>query len=160
MKLSTKGRYAVTAMVDLAYYSKSGSVKILEIAERQELPVPYLEQIFAKLKRADLVDSIRGPSGGYTLNRKPQDISIADIILAVEEPVRITKCQGDHSAPCRIDKTQCLTHDLWQGLETNIQTYLENITLLDIVEGRVKGIQTFMTSSMPLSLEQKRTHYA
>ena len=156
MKLNAKGRYAVTAMVDLAYYSKMGSVKSAEIAERQELPVPYLEQIFAKLKRATLVESVRGPSGGYTLSRHPADISVVDIIHAVEEPVRITKCKGDHTAPCRIDKTQCLTHDLWEGLGTTIQTYLEGVTLQAILDGRVKPQPTFIDHFR----QQKGVHHA
>lgn len=157
MKLNAKGRYAVTAMVDLAYYSKTCSVKIAEIAERQELPVPYLEQIFAKLKRATLVDSVRGPSGGYTLSRPATSISVVDIIHAVEEPVRITKCKGDHTTPCRVDKTQCLTHDLWEGLGATIQTYLEGVSLQSILDRQVKPLPSFLDQ---YPQPQKRVHHA
>jgi Rrf2 family iron-sulfur cluster assembly transcriptional regulator len=137
MILSTKGRYAVMAMVDLAAQKTSGPVTLAAIAERQEIPLAYLEQIFAKLKRAGIVSSVRGPGGGYKLGKPVDMLTIAEIVLASEESIKMTRCDGEIKA-CMASKTQCLTHDLWQGLGEQIQNYLGTLTLEDVVARRVK----------------------
>ena len=138
MILSTKGRYAVMAMVDLARQPAAAPVPLAAIAERQEIPLAYLEQIFARLKRADLVSSVRGPGGGYKLARTATTTSIADIIHASEEEMKMTRCETHSHTGCMASKERCLTHDLWEGLSTHIQTYLEGITLADICARRLK----------------------
>lgn len=138
MMLSTKGRYAVMAMVDLARESKASPVTLAAIAERQNIPLAYLEQIFARLKRAGVVDSVRGPGGGYRLASTACRTSIADIVLAADEQITMTRCGGDGKPGCMsANKTRCLTHDLWEGLGQHIHTYLDNITLADVCEGRM-----------------------
>ncbi len=141
MKLSTKGRYAVMAMVDLAYHSGGRPVALADIAERQEISLSYLEQLFAKLRRGSLVKSVRGPGGGYLLARKPVDTRVSDIILAVDEPIRATRCTVGSSAGCRHDKSRCLTHDLWEELGNHIHVYLRSVSLADICEKRVLARQ-------------------
>jgi Rrf2 family iron-sulfur cluster assembly transcriptional regulator len=136
MILSTKGRYAVMAMVDLAARKAQGPVTLAAISERQEIPLAYLEQIFAKLKRMGLVTSVRGPGGGYALSAPAGEISIARIVLASEEPIKMTRCGGEVKA-CMSDKTRCLTHDLWEGLSEHIHSYLDNITLADVCARRI-----------------------
>ena len=139
MRLSTKGRYAVMAMVDLAKHSKGHPVALAEIADRQEISLSYLEQLFAKLREGGLVKSVRGPGGGYLLAH-PQDVMrISDIILAVDEPIRTTRCAANSQTGCRVNKTRCLTHDLWEELGNQIHTYLSSVTLADVIEDRVRG---------------------
>ena len=121
MKLSTKGRYAVMALVDLASQSDGRPVALADIAERQEISLSYLEQLFAKLRRGGLVRSVRGPGGGYLLARAADDTRISDAILAVDEPIRATRCKSGSSAGCRANKSRCLTHDLWEELGNQIQ---------------------------------------
>ena len=131
MKLTTKGRYAVTAMMELALHkSVDGYVALKKIAEHQEISVAYLEQIFAKLKAKGLVDSARGPSGGYRLSKSPQDISVYQIVNAVGEPVDITRCHGREN--CQ-DGEICLTHELWNDLSKQILSFLDALKLGDIV---------------------------
>lgn len=137
MKLGTKGHYAVTAMVDIAYHGADAPVTLAQIAERQGLSVCYLEQLFAKLRRAELVNSVRGPGGGYVLARCPKTTTIAAIIDAVEENVRVTRCDGSADEPCRLDRTRCLTHDLWEALSSTINGFLERVTLRDVCERRL-----------------------
>jgi Rrf2 family iron-sulfur cluster assembly transcriptional regulator len=132
MILSTKGRYAVMAMVDLAVQQSDTPITLAQIADRQEIPLAYLEQLFARLKRAGLVDSVRGPKGGYLLNRAPEDISIAEIILASDESLEMTRCGSEAEEGCMSPKTRCLTHDLWEGLTIHIRDYLQSITLGDV----------------------------
>jgi Rrf2 family iron-sulfur cluster assembly transcriptional regulator len=136
MRLSTKGRYAVMAMVDLAKCGACGPVVLADIATRQEISLSYLEQLFAKLRQAKLVKSVRGPGGGYLLARKSSQTVIAEIILAVDEPIRATRCAIE-SHGCHGAKGRCLTHDLWEELGNQIQNYLSSVTLADVVEGRV-----------------------
>ena len=136
MILSTKGRYAVMAMVDLAAQKTAGPVTLAAISERQEIPLAYLEQIFAKLKRGGLVTSVRGPGGGYALAAPADEITIARIILASEEPMKMTRCGGEVKA-CMATKARCLTHDLWEGLGEQIQHYLGSITLADVCARRI-----------------------
>lgn len=129
MKLTTKGRYAVTAMLDLALHNNGQPVSLAEISERQDISLSYLEQLFSKLRRAGLVLSMRGPGGGYQLNSEPNEISISDIILAVDEHVDATRCGG--MADCQ-DNKRCLTHDLWMDLSNQIRLFLSEITLADM----------------------------
>lgn len=137
MILSTKGRYAVMAMVELATYDPSKPITLAMIAERQDIPLAYLEQIFAKLKKAGLVDSMRGPGGGYRLARTAAQTCVADIVRASEESLEMTRCGGPHKSGCIAPKTRCLTHDLWQGLTQHINDYLSSITLADVCENNL-----------------------
>lgn len=137
MKLSTKGRYAVMAMVDLACQSKGHPVALADIAERQEISLSYLEQLFAKLRRSGLVKSVRGPGGGYLLAHAPQDMRIGDIVLAVDEPLRVTRCSPGSPVGCKANKSRCLTHDLWEELGYQIQLFLSLVTLADVVDRRI-----------------------
>lgn len=139
MKLSTKGRYAVMALVDLAANSEGKPVSLADIAERQEISLSYLEQLFAKLRRGSLVKSVRGPGGGYLLAHRPEETRVSDIILAVDEPIRATRCTPGQPFGCRGNKSRCMTHDLWEELGNQIYLYLSSVTLADIVERRVLG---------------------
>src|ERR1700722_13378630 len=144
MRLSTKGRYAVMAMVDLAQHGSGGPVSLAEIAERQEISLSYLEQLFAKLRRGGLVKSVRGPGGGYRLTHGRDDTRIADIILAVDEPLHAIRCRPGATIGCRGDRSRCLTHDLWEELSNQIHLYLSSVTLADVCDKRVLG-----TSGIP-----------
>jgi Rrf2 family iron-sulfur cluster assembly transcriptional regulator len=139
MRLSTKGRYAVMAMVDLAQYSDGNPVSLAEIAERQEISLSYLEQLFAMLRKNGLVKSVRGPGGGYLLAHHRGETRIADIILAVDEPIRATRCTPGAPVGCRGNRTRCLTHDLWEELGNQIHLYLSSVSLADVCEHRVLG---------------------
>ncbi len=130
MKLTTKGRYAVTAMLDLAIHYDDGSVTLGDIAARQGISLSYLEQLFAKLRRNGLVDSVRGPGGGYSLSRSPSEISVAQIVLAINENIDATRCGGERN--CQGDEP-CLTHQLWEDLSGRIYQFLEGITLAGLV---------------------------
>ncbi len=130
MRLTTKGRFAVTAMIDLAMRHGSGPVTLSEISERQKISLSYLEQLFGKLRRRALVDSVRGPGGGYCLAKGMDQVSVADIILAVDEPIDATQCGGKEN--CR-DEQKCLTHDLWAALNDRIFDYLHSVTLSQLV---------------------------
>src|SRR6201993_780104 len=139
MRLSTKGRYAVMAMVDLAQHGMGEPISLAEIAERQEISLSYLEQLFAMLRKGGLVKSVRGPGGGYLLARDRAETRIADIILAVDEPIRATRCTPGAPIGCRGNKTRCLTHDLWEELGNQIHLYLSSVSLADVCERRVLG---------------------
>ncbi len=139
MKLSTKGRYAVMAMVDLASRASQRPVALADIAERQEISLSYLEQLFAKLRRGGLVKSVRGPGGGYLLARTAAEMHISDIILAVDEPIRATRCRPGSAKGCTGDSSRCLTHDLWEELGNQIYLFLSAITLEDVCFRRVLG---------------------
>jgi Rrf2 family iron-sulfur cluster assembly transcriptional regulator len=139
VKLSTKGRYAVMAMVDLASNSKGSPVALADIAERQEISLSYLEQLFAKLRKGGLVRSVRGPGGGYLLAHRVEDTRISDIILAVDEPIRATRCAPGSPAGCRSNKSRCLTHDLWEELGNQIHLYLSSVSLADVCNKRILG---------------------
>ena len=138
MKLSTKGRYAVMAMADLARRSVRGPVTLADIASRQSISLSYLEQLFARLRTADLVDSIRGPGGGYTLSRAAEEIRVFDIMSAVDETVDVTRCEGEAKG-CMDGGRRCITHDLWDELGRHIYLFLGSITLEDVIAGRVMG---------------------
>ncbi len=131
MRLTTRGRYAVTAMLDLALHYEQGPVSLAEIAERQGISHSYLEQLFAILRRNGLVDSRRGPGGGYKLGRPANGISVADVIDAVNETVDATRCGGQRN--CQ-DEHRCLTHDLWEDLSTQIRDFLSGVSLDQLVK--------------------------
>ena len=130
MKLTTKGRYAVTAMLDLALHYDKGAITLADIARRQGISLSYLEQLFAKLRRSGLVDSVRGPGGGYNLATEPAKISVAEIIVAINENIDATRCGGEKN--CHGDEA-CLTHQLWEDLSKQIYKFLSGITLADLV---------------------------
>lgn len=138
MRLSTKGRYAVTAMLDLALNGKDGPVTLSDISENQGISLSYLEQLFAALRAKNLVRGVRGPGGGYFLGRESSDISIANIICAVDEWVEFTRCRGKED--CR-GGHRCLTHSLWDDLSRQIYDFLEDITLADLVENGAQSIE-------------------
>ena len=135
MRLTTKGRFAVTAMIDLAARQGDGPVTLAGIAERQKISLSYLEQLFGKLRRHDLVSSVRGPGGGYRLARAMDEITVADIIIAVDEPLDATQCGGKQN--CH-DAQRCMTHDLWANLNKRMYAYLDSVTLRALVERQVK----------------------
>jgi len=136
VRLTTKGRYAVTAMLDLALHKGQGPISLSDIAQRQEISLSYLEQLFAKLRKHALVSSVRGPGGGYHLARESADIYVAEVIAAVDETVDTTRCSGGQD--CQGSRP-CLTHDLWVDLSQCIYDYLSGISLQDLVER--KGVQ-------------------
>ena len=139
MRLSTKGRYAVMAMADLARRqaeSAERAVSLSDIASRQEISLSYLEQLFARLRRRGLVQSHRGPGGGYRLARSAVDTNIAEIVLAVDEPLRATRCEA-HRPGCMLNGERCLTHDLWEETGRQIEAWLASVSLDDVVAGRV-----------------------
>jgi Rrf2 family iron-sulfur cluster assembly transcriptional regulator len=138
MILGTKARYAVMAMVDLATHAGEKPVKLAEIAARQEIPLAYLEQIFAKLRQHALVKSVKGPGGGYKLVRAGADTSIADIVVAAEESMKMTRCEAHSMGGCMATKARCLTHDLWDGLSEHIYNYFNAISLEDVCKRRLK----------------------
>ena len=131
MRLTTKGRFAVTAMVDLAMHHGDGPVTLAEISSRQRISLSYLEQLFGKLRRHGLVESVRGPGGGYCLAKELGTVTVSEIILAVDEPIDATQCGGKEN--CHDDR-KCLTHDLWAALNQHIFSYLDSVTLAGMVE--------------------------
>jgi Rrf2 family iron-sulfur cluster assembly transcriptional regulator len=139
MKMSTKGRYAVMAMIDIGQNTpapgESKPVSLAEIAERQDISQEYLEQLFGKLRRSGLVVSARGAGGGYSLARPAAEINLADVILAVDEPLRVTRCEGDAVDGC-VKGERCCAHDLWSSLGRQMMYFLESITLEDVIEKR------------------------
>ncbi|MCG8427519.1 MAG: Fe-S cluster assembly transcriptional regulator IscR [Chromatiales bacterium] len=136
MRLTTKGRYAVTAMLDLAFHHGNGPITLADIAERQDISLSYLEQLFSRLRKRELVNSVRGPGGGYTLGRGADEIFVAEVISAVDEKVDTTRCGGDNN--CQKNE-RCLTHDLWHDLSDQIYDYLSHISLHDLMKRR--GVQ-------------------
>lgn len=139
MKLSTKGRYAVMAMVDLAEKSGGQPVSLADIATRQNISLSYLEQLFSGLRRSGVVNSVRGPGGGYVLSRRADRIAIADIVLAVDEPVRMTRCSPGSPDGCGANQAQCATHDLWEALGNQIYGFLSSVTVADVCAKRISG---------------------
>jgi Rrf2 family transcriptional regulator, iron-sulfur cluster assembly transcription factor len=130
MRLTTKGRFAVTAMLDVALHGAKGPVTLAAIAERQKISLSYLEQLFGKLRRQGLVDSVRGPGGGYNLHRPADAVAVSDIIVAVDEPIDATLCGGRENC---LDERRCMTHELWAGLNAHIFSYLRSVTLAELV---------------------------
>ena len=139
MKLSTKGRYAVMAMVDLARQNQDTPVALADIGLRQNISVPYLEQLFGKLRKGAQVKSVRGPGGGYLLARGADQIKISDIMVAVDEPIQTTRCSIGSSKGCATDSSRCLTHDLWSELGNQIFLYLSSVSLADVVGNKIVG---------------------
>jgi len=131
MKLTTKGRYAVTAMLDLALHGDAGPVSLAEISTRQEISLSYLEQLFSKLRRSGLVTSTRGPGGGYSVARELSNVAVSEIIGAVNESVDATQCGGKENCHSH---GRCLTHDLWEGLSAQIEEFLSGVSLQDMID--------------------------
>ena len=150
MKMSTKGRYAVMAMIDIGEHSHGRPISLAEIAERQDISQEYLEQLFGKLRKAGLVESARGPGGGYRLAREAGEIPMADIILAVDEPLRVTRCEGDAVEGC-VKGEKCNSHDLWSSLGRQMMYFLGSITLDDVVSKR--------NLALAASVKQAKEHY-
>jgi len=139
MRLTTKGRFAVTAMIDLALRQNSGPVTLAAISQRQQISLSYLEQLFGKLRRNDLVESTRGPGGGYTLGRNPNNITVSEIILSVDEPIDATHCGGKEN--CLGESGRCMTHELWSSLNEKMIEFLNSVTLQKLVDEQLaKGI--------------------
>ncbi|MET0345709.1 MAG: Fe-S cluster assembly transcriptional regulator IscR [Casimicrobiaceae bacterium] len=130
MRLTTKGRFAVTAMIDVAMHGSHGPVTLAAVSERQRISLSYLEQLFGKLRRHGLVDSVRGPGGGYNLARGAEAVSVADVIVAVDEPIDQTQCGGRENC---LDDRRCMTHELWAALNAHIFSFLSSVTLADLV---------------------------
>ena len=130
MRLTTKGRFAVTAMIDVAMHSTARPATLAGVSERQKISLSYLEQLFGKLRRSGLVESVRGPGGGYNLARLPETVTVADVIVAVDEPIDATQCGGQEN--CKDDR-RCMTHELWAALNDRILEYLQSVTLADLV---------------------------
>jgi len=150
MKLTTKGRYAVSAMSDIAAFGKGQPVSLSDIAARQLISISYLEQLFGKLRKAGLVTSARGVSGGYSLAGAPADIRVSSIVSAVDETIKTTACETGAQKGCLGTGARCLTHDLWDELGRQIELFLNAVTLEDILERRVLGMASI---NMPV-----RTH--
>jgi len=140
MRLTTKGRFAVTAMIDLGLRQAAGPVTLAAISQRQQISLSYLEQLFGKLRRHALVESTRGPGGGYTLARSPSDITVAEIITSVDEPLDATQCAGKEN--CLGEGARCMTHDLWSALNVKMVEFLESVSLQKLVDEQLaKGFQ-------------------
>ncbi len=159
MKLSTKGRYAVMALCDLACHAEGRPVALADVAERQEISLSYLEQLFAKLRRGGLVRSVRGPGGGYLLAHGPDETRISDIILAVDEPIRATRCMPGQPFGCRGNQSRCQTHDLWEELGNQIYLYLSSVTVDDVISRRVLGTSGLVKPDAELG-DDTETHLA
>lgn len=136
MRLTTKGRFAVTAMIDVAMHGGSGPVTLAAVSSRQKISLSYLEQLFGKLRRSGLVESVRGPGGGYNVAKPQAQVSVADIIVAVDEPIDATQCGGKENC---LDDHRCMTHDLWMGLNAHIFSYLSGVSLADLVRQQQPG---------------------
>ena len=140
MRLTTKGRFAVTAMIDLGLRQSSGPVTLAAISQRQQISLSYLEQLFGKLRRNELVESTRGPGGGYTLARDASQITVAEIIVSVDEPIDATQCGGKEN--CLGEGSRCMTHDLWATLNQRMVDFLTSVTLQKLVDDQLaKGMQ-------------------
>jgi Rrf2 family iron-sulfur cluster assembly transcriptional regulator len=153
MRLTTKGRFAVTAMIDLALRQNNGPVTLAAISQRQQISLSYLEQLFGKLRRHELVESTRGPGGGYTLARKASDITVADIIVSVDEPIDATQCGGKENC---VENGQCMTHELWSNLNKKIVEFLDSVTLANMVEQQ----RSRETRQAPRQISVLREHRA
>ena len=143
MKLTTKSRYAVTAMLDIAYYNQGNPISLPEIAKRQNISLSYLEQLFSRLKKSGLVDSIKGPCGGYKLSKDANEIVISEVIQAVDENLETTACNG--KANCHNNK-QCLSHNLWEDLGEEIKNFLSDVTLQQVITKQNSNIKEIKMS--------------
>jgi len=147
MRLTTKGRFAVTAMIDVAMHGTRGPVTLAGVSQRQMISLSYLEQLFGRLRRHGLVESVRGPGGGYRVARNPEMISVADVIIAVDEPIDATQCGGRES--CKDDGKRCMTHVLWSSLNAHIFGYLRSVTLAELVAQQNKPEVTVLQDQRP-----------
>jgi len=147
MRLTTKGRFAVTAMIDVAMHGTKTPVTLAGVSQRQKISLSYLEQLFGKLRRHSLVESVRGPGGGYRLARAPDLISVADVIVAVDEPIDATKCGGREN--CNDDGKRCMTHELWANLNQHIFGYLRSVSLAELVAQQHKPDVTVLQDQRP-----------
>ena len=154
MKLTTKGRYAVTAMLDVALKDQQQPVSLADISARQGISLSYLEQLFSKLRKAGLVKSVRGPGGGYLLGRDADDINVAEVILSVNEVLDATRCNG--KANCK-DGRACLTHNLWQELSDQIHSFLSGISLASVLQSNLSEFEQHNTA-LPLEQIECNTH--
>lgn len=156
MRLTTKGRFAVTAMIDLTLRQDGGPVTLSGISQRQEISLSYLEQLFGKLRRHKIVESVRGPGGGYNLARNAGDVTVADIIIAVDEPLDATQCGGKEN--CQQSKPEeggrCMTHDLWTTLNAKMIEYLDSVSLQDLADQQIHK----NTEQNVIVLQSRRTH--
>ncbi|NMM29260.1 MAG: Fe-S cluster assembly transcriptional regulator IscR [Glaciimonas sp.] len=156
MRLTTKGRFAVTAMIDLALRQDTGPVNLSGISQRQEISLSYLEQLFGKLRRHKIVESVRGPGGGYSLARKAEDVTVADIIIAVDEQLDATQCGGKEN--CQHSKPEtsgrCMTHDLWSNLNAKMVEYLDSVSLQDLADQQIQK----NTEQNVIVMQSRRTH--
>jgi Rrf2 family iron-sulfur cluster assembly transcriptional regulator len=150
MRLTTKGRFAVTAMMDLALRRDDGPVTLATISQRQQISLSYLEQLFGKLRRKDLVESTRGPGGGYSLGRDPKQITVADIVLSVDEPIDSTHCGGREN--CRADGGRCMTHGLWISLNEHMVNFLHGVTLQNLVDQQRSQGKSKRARAVPAAL--------
>ncbi len=155
MRLTTKGRFAVTAMIDVALYGTGGPVTLAAVSERQKISLSYLEQLFGKLRRSGLVESVRGPGGGYNLARPAADVSVADIITAVDEPMDNTQCGGKEN--CKGGEKRCMTHELWESLNAHIFSYLRSVSLAQLVKQNQKSEVTVVQDQRNPSGNAPRT---
>lgn len=137
MKLSTKGRYAVTALADIALQGEGALVSLGEISTRQDISLPYLEQLFVKLRKAEIVESVRGPGGGYRLAVPADQTRISDIMSAVDETLNAMRCEDVTGKGCGGSKAQCLTHDLWEQLSAHVYVFLNQTTIADVIENKL-----------------------
>jgi Rrf2 family iron-sulfur cluster assembly transcriptional regulator len=147
MRLTTKGRFAVTAMIDVAMHGTKTPVTLAGVSQRQKISLSYLEQLFGKLRRHGLVESVRGPGGGYRLARAAESISVADVIVAVDEPIDATKCGGREN--CKDDGKRCMTHELWANLNQHIFGYLRSVSLAELVAQQHKPDVTVLQDQRP-----------
>ena len=141
MKLTTKGRYAVMAMADLASYQNGKPISLADISLRQNISLSYLEQLFSKLKNEKLVKSIRGSSGGYVLEKNPKDIKIANIITAVDEQIKTLNCKRESKKGCNGKTIKCITHNLWDDLEIHINNFFERVSLNDVINQKENEVK-------------------
>jgi Rrf2 family iron-sulfur cluster assembly transcriptional regulator len=143
MFLTTKGRYAVMAMVDLTIHASERPQNLSLISKRQGIDVAYLEQIFAKLKAVSLVKAFKGPGGGYKLNRSPDEIKILEVMMAVDEQLKMTRCNSDNEVGCMESGARCITHHLWEKLEKQIMSFLGSVTLDDVCSNRLESSELY-----------------
>ena len=155
MRLTTKGRFAVTAMIDLGLRSTNGPVALAAISQRQQISLSYLEQLFGKLRRHELVESTRGPGGGYSLGRDAAEITVADIILAVDEPLDATGCAGKENCMGE-DQGKCMTHDLWTALNERMIEFLSSVTLKKLVDDQIaRGVSVAEQTPMKRAISSQ-----
>ena len=158
MKLSTKGRYAVTALADIALQGEGALVSLGEISTRQDISLPYLEQLFVKLRKAGIVDSVRGPGGGYRLAASADETRISDIMTAVDETLNAMRCEDVTGKGCGGSKAQCLTHDLWEQLSAHVYVFLNQTTIADVIGNKLNPCPAVPDFTELLDSESAEAH--